>query len=40
MAEQTTNVIAIAAGGDQSLALWSNGTVTNWGGSPASGNQG
>jgi hypothetical protein len=25
-----TNVIAIAAGGDQSLALLSNGTVTNW----------
>jgi hypothetical protein len=33
MAEQTTNVIAIAAGGDQSLALLSNGTVTNWGAS-------
>ncbi len=26
-----TNVIAVAAGGDQSLALLSNGSVTNWG---------
>src|SRR5439155_6754831 len=28
-----TNVIAVAAGGDQSLALLRNGTVTNWGAS-------
>src|SRR6266566_4488348 len=25
-----TNLIAVAAGGDQSLALLRNGTVTNW----------